>query len=229
MAAKARLKTLDVRIPVEDRVLDGVINVPSPSSWDGCAVVLTHGAGGDLHFHHLEQIATHLARTGILCLRFTCKTPNFQYRLRCFEAAVSYLGASEEFDVQKCIVAGRSMGARVAAELATQSCLTNRLIFGVACLSYPLHPPKRTSELRVSSLLHLGIPVLFVSGTHDPMCRMDLMEGKVLTRLGTNWEMRWVENADHTLNINSKSNAEVVDIMCDWVVKWCQSVFMAER
>lgn len=120
------------------------------------------------------------------------------------------------------------MGARVAAELATISNLTNQFIFGVVCLSYPLHPQRRTHELRMSSIIHLGVPVLFVSGTKDTFCRRDLME-KVLEKIGVNWTMHWVDNADHSLNINGKPNNEILDMMCDWFVKWCQSVFMAER
>ena len=79
---------INVIIPVEDRELDGIINVPKSSSWAGYAVVLTHGAGADMHYTHLDKLASCLADTGILCLRFTCKTPNFQYRARCFASAV---------------------------------------------------------------------------------------------------------------------------------------------
>ena len=77
-----------MKIPVEDRELDGVFDFPRDSSWNGCAVVLTHGAGGDMNYLHLEKLASHLANTGILCLRFTCRTTNFQYRTRCFAAVV---------------------------------------------------------------------------------------------------------------------------------------------
>jgi predicted alpha/beta-hydrolase family hydrolase len=120
------------------------------------------------------------------------------------------------------------MGARVAAELATISDLTNQFIFGVACLSYPLHPPRKPDELRMSSLIHLGIPVLLINGTKDPFCRKDLMDN-VLDKMGSDWKMHWVEKADHSLNVNNKQNNEVIDMICEWVVKWCQSVFMAER
>ena len=86
------LQILKVRIPVEDRELDGVINVPRKTSWAGYAVVLTHGAGGDMYHDHVDSLTSRLADTGILCLRFTCKTPNFQYRTRCFASAVVSVG-----------------------------------------------------------------------------------------------------------------------------------------
>lgn len=120
------------------------------------------------------------------------------------------------------------MGARVAAEVASNSSLTANFVYGVACLSYPLHPQRKTSELRVSPLLHLGVPVLFISGRKDPFCRTDLME-MTLNRMANDWTMHWVEGADHELKIQGKVNSEVVSNMCEWFVQWCQSVFMAER
>ena len=82
------IKQVIVKIPVEDRELDGVFNFPCEASWNGCAVILTHGAGGDMNYLHLEKLAAHLASTGILCLRFTCRTRNFKYRIQCFTAVV---------------------------------------------------------------------------------------------------------------------------------------------
>ena len=120
------------------------------------------------------------------------------------------------------------MGARIAAEVASNSSLTANFVYGVACLSYPLHPPRKTSELRVSPLLHLGIPVLFISGRKDPFCRTDLME-TTLERMANDWKMHWIEGADHELKVHGKVNNDVLSNMCEWFVQWCQSVFMAER
>ena len=75
------------------------------------------------------------------------------------------------------IFAGRSMGGRAAAELATRLSAESSFILGVFCLSYPLHRPKRFNELRISHLIHLNLPVLFISGTKDTMCRIDFNGG----------------------------------------------------
>ena len=104
------------------------------------------------------------------------------------------------------------MGARVAAEVASNSSLTTEFVFGVACLSYPLHPPRKTSELRISPLLHLGVPVLFISGRKDPFCRPDLMETS-LNRMANDWTMHWIEGADHELKLHSKVNNDVISNM----------------
>ena len=121
------------------------------------------------------------------------------------------------------------MGARAAAEVVSNSSLTTDFVYGVACLSYPLHPPRKTSELRVSPLLHVGVPVLFINGRKDPFCRADLMENTALNRMANDWTMHWVDSADHELKVNGKVNNEIISNMCEWFVQWCQSVFMAER
>lgn len=41
-----------------------------------------------MHHEHLEILAKHLSQVGLLCLRFTVKTPNFKYRVKCFAAVV---------------------------------------------------------------------------------------------------------------------------------------------
>ena len=79
-----------VQIPLDDRrCLDAVVTVPKfKSTWSCFCVVMTHGAGGDLNTAPLSKLAKELSTSGLISLRFTCKTPNFAYRVRCFAAAV---------------------------------------------------------------------------------------------------------------------------------------------
>jgi hypothetical protein len=79
---------VSVKIPFGDKELSAVISLPKRTSWQGCGVILTHGAGGDMFHEHLEVLARHLCNAGILCLRFTMKTPNFKYRVKCFTTVV---------------------------------------------------------------------------------------------------------------------------------------------
>jgi predicted alpha/beta-hydrolase family hydrolase len=127
------------------------------------------------------------------------------------------------------------MGARVAAEIASTLDQKNKsFIIGVLCLSYPLHPPQKTTEQRLSSILPLRIPVLFLSGTKDPMCHQELMEN-TLKRLNCDWTIHWVQGGDHSLLLKGKdleTNQTYKDILqdlCDTVLLWTQSVFMGER
>ena len=120
------------------------------------------------------------------------------------------------------------MGARVAAELATSRLQGDSFLLGVMCLSYPLHRPKCFSELRVSHVIHLGLPVLFISGTKDAMCRMDLMEN-VIYQMGGDVKVHWIHEADHMLNVNKHFDSDILEEICQWALEWCQSVFAAER
>ncbi len=58
---------------------------------------------------------------------------------------------------------GRSNGARVACRTAQQAQAR-----GVIALAFPLHPPGRPDQSRVSELLAAGTDVLVVNGERDP-------------------------------------------------------------
>ena len=125
-------------------------------------------------------------------------------------------------------ILGRSMGARIAAEIATSYSVTDGFVFGVGCISYPLHKPKKFSELRTSHLIDLSVPVFIINGTCDKMCnreRMDKLVGQMLCDV----TMHWVSEADHSLYLKNKLSDEVVENMCKWFVEWCQTVFSVER
>ena len=59
---------------------------------------------------------------------------------------------------------GHSYGGRQATLLA--ACAPG-LVDGLLLLSYPLHPPKRPTDLRTAHFPKLQTPALFVSGTRD--------------------------------------------------------------
>lgn len=124
------------------------------------------------------------------------------------------------------------MGARVAAEIASSLDNHSRnFIIGLLCVSYPLHPPRKTSEQRISSIISVKLPTLFVSGTNDAMCQVDLMEN-ALKRLACDWSIHWVQGGDHGLLLKGKKNQNMEEIfqgICERVLLWAQSVFMGER
>jgi hypothetical protein len=59
---------------------------------------------------------------------------------------------------------GHSYGGRQGTLLAAGA---PGLADGLLLLSYPLHPPKRPTELRTAHFPKLQTPALFVSGTRD--------------------------------------------------------------
>jgi len=57
------------------------------------------------------------------------------------------------------------------------------------------------------------MPVICFNGTRDPLCTPSLMK-EVLTRVGPNWTMHWVEGADHSFHVlksSGRTDAQVMD------------------
>lgn len=75
-----------VKVPFGTKYLDAALCFPSPVKHVDTAVIVTHGAGGDMNFPQLVALAHALASGGFLCLRFTCKGPNLAYRVKAYRA-----------------------------------------------------------------------------------------------------------------------------------------------
>ncbi len=64
------------------------------------------------------------------------------------------------------VVGGHSMGGRMCT-MAIAGEAAGFAVRGVICVSYPLHPPRKPSQLRVGHLPRLDVASLFISGTRD--------------------------------------------------------------
>ncbi|XP_014662372.1 PREDICTED: testis-expressed sequence 30 protein-like [Priapulus caudatus] len=126
---------------------------PTASLTAEVAFILTHGAGGDMNYKQLVEMAGILAENGISCLRFTCKGLNLVHRSRVYETVLNRLKEMGTF--KGCFLAGRSMGARAAATVAGTLAADDDYVLGVVCISYPLHPPNKLADLRSLELGHL--------------------------------------------------------------------------
>jgi uncharacterized protein len=187
--------------------------------------VCAHGAGGNLNDRGLVQLSNVLRSHGLSVVRF-----NFLYRERksgrpdpmprleeCFSAVVAH--AREELKPARLIIGGRSMGGRAASMMAaTQFACDALLLF-----AYPLHPPGQPTKLRDAHLKSIDVPVLCFNGTRDAFCARELME-KALETVKTNWDMHWIEGADHSFHVpksSGRTDADVLDevgnVMESWV------------
>ena len=89
-------------------------------------------------------------------------------------------------------LAGKSMGGRVGCHVAALE-----PVDGLVCLGYPLKAAG-SGALRDEVLLHLKSPILFVQGTRDPLCPLDLLE-PVRARMSAENALHSVEGGDHSL------------------------------
>jgi len=88
---------------------------------------------------------------------------------------------------------GKSMGGRIGCHVALED-----QVAGVICFGYPLCGGGDPSRLRDKVLLQLQTPVLFIQGTRDPLCPLELLE-KVRLRMKCPNFLHVVEGGDHSL------------------------------
>ncbi|WP_437738402.1 alpha/beta hydrolase family protein [Sorangium sp. So ce1335] len=215
-------------IPIPDgSVLSGVIHAPAARARrSGVAVVLGHGAGGDMHAPLLVDVARGLADRGHTVLRFNFpykelgrKAPDRPEKLEmAYEAAIARLRKEKP---ERLVIGGKSMGGRIASLLAARAVPCDGLVF----LGYPLHPAGRRDALRDEHLPAIKAPMLFLQGTRDPLCDLDLLR-PVLKRLGRRARLHVVEGGDHSLEVLKSSGrtpesvlAEILAAIGGWLVK----------
>uniref|UniRef100_A0A7M5WYM9 KANL3/Tex30 alpha/beta hydrolase-like domain-containing protein n=1 Tax=Clytia hemisphaerica TaxID=252671 RepID=A0A7M5WYM9_9CNID len=217
-----RVKENSLDIPFGEKRIPAIITSHHSSNKDNnenAWVILTHGAGGDMNTKQLYTLSQHFASSGFTVLRFTCKPPNFKYRVKVFTQVIEY--ARTTLKASRVIIGGRSMGGRVAAEIACQS-QSDSVIDGVFCLSYPLHKSNDHNNLRTSHLKGIEIPILIVNGTKDTMCDMNLMNEQFNLLPCISKTLNWIENADHSLE--NKNFEQTMKEVGQMLVNWCSSV-----
>jgi len=99
------------------------------------------------------------------------------------------------------ILIGKSMGGRIGCHVAL-----GENVNGVVCLSYPLCGGGDRSKLRDQVLRDLRTPILFVQGTRDPLCPLDLLE-TVRSKMTAPNFIHVVEGGDHSLLVRKKDLA----------------------
>jgi uncharacterized protein len=93
------------------------------------------------------------------------------------------------------VLIGKSMGGRVGCHLALEE-----EVPAVICLGYPLCGGGNPEKMRAEVLLKLATPILFVQGTRDSLCPLDLLEG-VREQMKAPNQLYVVEGGDHSLMV----------------------------
>jgi predicted alpha/beta-hydrolase family hydrolase len=89
------------------------------------------------------------------------------------------------------VLAGKSMGGRVATMVADE--LGAR---GVAVFGYPFHPPDEPEKLRTAHLATLRTPALILQGERDEFGTRDEVAAYTLAPVIV---VEWFEDGDHSL------------------------------
>ena len=160
-------------------------------------VVLAHGAGAGMEHSFLAAVAAGLADAGHRVVRF-----EFPYQ---HDARTGPRRAPDRLPVLQAtmrdvvaahapvpfVLAGKSMGGRVATTIADDLSAAGVVVFG-----YPFHPPKQPHVLRTAHLAGLRTPTLILQGERDPFGTRADVAGYTLSPA---IEIEWLPDGDHSL------------------------------
>ena len=93
---------------------------------------------------------------------------------------------------------GKSMGGRIGCHVVLEDNVS-----GLICLGYPLCAMGDRKKLRDEVLLGLRTPILFVQGTRDVLCPLDLLES-IRPKMTAQNFLHVVEGGDHSLLVRKK-------------------------
>jgi predicted alpha/beta-hydrolase family hydrolase len=171
--------------------------------------VLTHGAGANCESRLLVALANAFSQAGITVLR--CDLPFRQKRPQGppprGSADLDQQGLREAVHHLRGEIAGRvflgghSYGGRQASMLAAGE---PEVADGLLLLSYPLHPPKRPTELRTAHFPTLRTPALFAHGSRDGLGALEELR-EAMQLIPARTELLPVASAGHELM--TKGNA----------------------
>jgi uncharacterized protein len=123
---------------------------------------------------------------------------------------------------------GKSMGGRIGCHVSLEEAIA-----GLICFGYPLCGGGDPVKLRDKVLRGLRTPILFVQGTRDPLCPLDLLQ-TVINEMQADRVLHVVEGGDHSLQVpkrqlkNAGETQEEIDMrilaaIAQFVGRFCET------
>jgi uncharacterized protein len=103
--------------------------------------------------------------------------------------------AREKHQPDSTFLIGKSMGGRIGCHVSLEE-----KVNGLICLGYPLCAMGDRTKIRDEVLRALTTPIVFVQGTRDSLCPLDLLE-RVRTEMKTGSFLHMVDGGDHSLHL----------------------------
>ncbi|MGB1239941.1 MAG: alpha/beta family hydrolase [Pseudomonadales bacterium] len=169
-------------------------------------VLLAHGAGAGMEHVSMQNFAQMLVRCGLRVVRF--EFPYMQQRratgvkrppdrMPVLEQCFLDLALTYQQDSSRLILAGKSMGGRVASRIAPLVEPSAVLVFG-----FPFHPQGKSDKLRLESLQNVAAAVHIYQGTRDKLGDFEEVSGYTLDSAVC---VNWLEDGDHDLKPRVRS------------------------
>ncbi len=199
----------------------------------GVTLVLAHGAGAG----HLSSFMTAFAR-GLSDRGVNVVTFNFWYvdaRKRVpdsndvleatWRRVIAAAAALSPAAGNRLIIGGKSMGGRIASQVAAQPDLLPARVDGLVFLGYPLHPPKQPNRRRDAHLRSIDAPMLFVQGERDVFGTAE--EIRRLVAGLAHAALYVVEGGNHSLEVPKRQGVSQDDVFAtvqDRIVEWLEGL-----
>lgn len=238
----ARYEELKIPLPEPVHGADQVSAVLGiPRWWPTGArlgIVIAHGAGSDMNDPVISYLHRGLTERRFLSLRFNfpfaeTRTPAGKPRRpdsmtvlrRCFRAAIGALARDPTAAPAHLFLAGKGLGAQVAADLSISRIRAD----GLVLLGYPLHPAGKPEKAEADQLYRVVAPMLFLQGTRDRYCDLDALR-QTLVRVGAPTALYVAQEADHHFKVPKRAErpeeevrAEMLGVIDSWIDKVLES------
>tara|TARA_R110002111_G_scaffold3790_7_gene22617 strand:- start:218 stop:835 length:618 start_codon:yes stop_codon:yes gene_type:complete len=178
------------------------IDEPAHSSSNATTILLAHGAGAPMDHAGMQSLADGFVARGLRVVRFEFPFMHARRdgrrpgpdRMPKLQACFHEVIASQQGPL---VLAGRSMGGRVATMIADEVKPKAVIAFG-----YPFHPPRKPENLRTAHLENLQTPTLIVQGERDPFgTPCEVASYPLSDRI----ELLWLPDGDHSLTPRKRS------------------------
>lgn len=187
-------------------------------------LILAHGAGAGQTSPFMTKFARGMADRGIATATFDFpymragrKLPDPPHVLEnAWREALE--AASSQLQTAFVVIGGKSMGGRIASQVAAQGAAG---VSGLVFLGYPLHPPGKPLQRRDAHLPRIGEPQLFVQGSRDAFGTA--AEIRELLKSLQRATLHEVEGGDHSFKISGRGVkpedviAGIMDVVAAWI------------
>ena len=124
-------------------------------------------------------------------------------------------------DHDSIIVAGKSMGGRVASQLSE-----DKRVAAIVCLGFPFYQQGKPEKHRLAFLKDIKKPCLIIQGTRDAFGKPAWVKQQALN---ANIRLHWLDGADHDFNMlksTGKNQLQVIDEINVIIQTWVESGFI---
>jgi uncharacterized protein len=225
-------------VGVKDEAVTALLYPAAKQNRAEVTALLGHGAGANQLSGFMRLFAHGLASRGLDVMTFNFvymeqgrSVPDQKQKLEsCFRAVIETAGKLRKLKNNRLFIGGKSMGGRIASQVAAEASNKNDplngQIDGLVFLGYPLHPPGNPTKLRVEHLENIKRPMLFMQGTRDALGTPEEIQ-PFIKSLHPPARIYAIEGGDHSFKAPKKfglPQEQIYEAAMDEIVSWMSTI-----